>query len=79
MTLSQLGGGKGYAVYDTVIGGRIGTLSEGGGQEEILCEDIDGDGVCELGIVLPETTVWYRYTGSPWVEGIGGGCFERVE
>lgn len=79
VTLSPLDGGKGYAVYDASTGERIGTLSDGGGEEEILSEDIDGDGICELGIVLPETTVWYRYTGSPWVEGTGGGCFERVE
>ena len=79
VTLSPLDGGKGYAVYDASTGERIGTLSEGSGQEEILCEDIDGDGVCELGIVLPNGTAWYRYTGSPWVEGTGGGCFERVE
>ncbi len=79
VTLSPLDGGKGYAIYDASTGERIGTLSEGSGQEEILCEDIDGDGVCELGIVLPNGTAWYRYTGSPWVEGTGGGCFERVE
>ena len=79
VTLSPLDGGKGYAIYDASTGDRIGTLSEGSGQEEILCEDIDGDGVCELGIVLPNGTAWYRYTGSPWVEGTGGGCFERVE
>ena len=23
--------------------------------------------------------VWYRYTGSPWIEGSGGGCFEKAE
>ena len=79
VTLSPLDGGKGYAIYDASTGERIGTLSEGSGQEEILCEDIDGDGVCELGIVLPNGTAWYRYTGSPWVEGTGGGRFERVE
>jgi len=78
VTLSPLDSGKGYAVYDAVTGERIGTLLDGTGQEEILCEDIDGDGVCELGIALSNGTVWYRYTGSPWVEGTGGGCFERV-
>lgn len=79
VTLSPLDGGNGYAVYNASTGARIGTLPEGGGQEEILCEDIDGDGICELGIALSEETVWYRYTDTPWVEGTGGGCFERVE
>jgi len=79
VTLSPLDGGKGYAVYNASTGERIGTLLDGTGQEEILCEDIDGDGVCELGIALSSGTVWYRYTGSPWVEGTGGGGFERVE
>ena len=79
VTLSPLDGRNGYAVYNASTGERIGTLHEGSGQEEILCEDIDRDGICELGIALSEETIWYRYTDTPWVEGTGGGCFERVE
>ena len=79
--LSPLDGGNGYAVYDSSNGARIGTLSAENttGQETIVCEDRDGDGVNELGIVLPAGTIWYRYTDQPWVEGQGGGCFERAE
>ena len=79
--LSPLDGGKGYAVYDSADGARIGTLAAEGitGQEEILCRDLDGDGVNELGIVLPDETRWYRWTDQPWTEGEGGGCFERAE
>lgn len=79
VTLSPLDSGTGFAVYDASTGERIGTLPEGGAQDEILCEDIDGDGISELGIALAEGTVWYRYTGSPWIEGTGGGCFEKAE
>ena len=79
--LSVLDGGTGYVVYDSMTGERIGTLAADrvSGQEEIRCEDTDRDGLCELGLVLSEETVWYRFTGGTWLEGEGGGCFERME
>ncbi len=78
--LSPLDGGGGYAVYDSGTGARIGTLAaDGVGQGEILCEDLDGDGTAELGIAVSGETVWFGYTGEPWIEGTGGGCFERIE
>ena len=78
--LSVLDDGSGYAVYDSLSGERVGTL-EGctvDGSEQILCEDIDGDGVSELGISISGETIWYRYNGNPWIEGEGGGCFEGI-
>ncbi|MCR4725464.1 MAG: hypothetical protein K5772_08535 [Clostridia bacterium] len=78
--LSALDDGNGYAAYDSSNGDRIGTLKAKGidGQEEILCEDQDDDGVKELGIVKSGETLWFRYTGEAWVEGVGGGCFEPM-
>ena len=79
--LSPLDDGGGYAVYDSETGARIGTLSleSAGGENGIRCEDIDGDGIPELGVEGGGETVWFRYTGEPWIEGEGGGCFERAE
>ena len=48
------------------------------GSETIVCEDTDGDGINELGITISDETVYFKYTGEPWIEGQGGGCFERI-
>lgn len=79
--LSPLDDGKGYAAYDSCSGSRVGTLFADGtnGQEEILCEDVDSDGMKEIGIVMSQETAWYHYTDEEWIEGEGGGCFRRIE
>ena len=78
--LSPLDGGAGYGVYDSGSGERIGTLSANdvGGQEKIRCEDLDGDGLNELGIVCSDEILWYHYIGETWSDGEGGGCFEQI-
>ena len=78
--LSPFDTATGYAVYNSDNGDRIGSLSgiETDGSETIVCEDTDGDGVNELGITISDETVYFKYTGEPWIEGQGGGCFERI-
>ncbi|MCR4740795.1 MAG: hypothetical protein K5886_11130 [Lachnospiraceae bacterium] len=79
--LSAFDNGTGYAVYDSSTGDRIGSLMSIGttGQEEIVCEDKDGDGVNELGIVKKKDTKWFCYTDSEWIEGTDGGCFVPMD
>ncbi|MCR5323460.1 MAG: hypothetical protein K6E85_09345 [Lachnospiraceae bacterium] len=87
--LSRFGDGSGFAVYDSSNGNRIGSLvvedASGGVKTveagaEIKQEDIDGDGLKELGIVMPEdNTVWFHYTDGVWTEGGGGGCFKLIK
>ncbi len=62
---------KGFAVYDSSNGSRIGSLSvkNAGFDTEIKCEDTDGDGINELGFVVSsDETVWFAYNGSEWKE-----------
>ncbi len=59
----------GFAVYDSKNGDRIGSLAvkNAGYDTEISCEDIDGDGVKELGFAeSADKTVWYSYDGGSW-------------
>ena len=59
----------GFAVYDSRNGDRIGSLAvkNAGYNTGIRCEDIDGDGVKELGFAeSADETVWYSYDGSNW-------------
>ncbi len=81
VTMSVFDDLTGYAVYDAEYGDRIGSLADiqVTGQEDFVAEDIDGDGVNEIGVLLPEGTVYYRYTDEVWVDGVGGGAFEKVE
>jgi len=67
---------KGYAVYDSSSGDRIGSLSTKklSGNEDISCKDIDGDGINELGIKTGDDYEWFRYTNDA-----DDGCFEEVE
>lgn len=79
---------SGYAVYDSKNGDRVGSLvvKDASGNSVLLnfdtvvkCEDIDGDGLNELGVeVSPGETVWFHYTDEVWKEGIGGGCFKQI-
>ena len=76
---------SGYAVYDSTIGDRIGSLTgiEITGNDNFVTEDLDGDGINELGVIISGSSssaaVYYRYTGEAWEEGTGGGCFEPVQ
>lgn len=87
--MSGFSDGSGFAVYDSRNGDRVGSLviknSAGdienvGANAEIRCEDTDGDGIKELGIVMSQDrTVWFRYTGNVWTEGSGGGWFSQID
>ncbi len=87
--LSGFSDGSGFAVYDSRTGDRVGSLvikntagdtENAGSNAEIKCEDTDGDGIKELGIVLSsDRTVWFRYTGDVWTEGSSGGCFSQID
>ena len=87
--LSYFDDGSGFAVYNSSNGDRIGSLvvRDASGNKEnvspdtvIKCEDTNSDGVSELGVVIsPERTVWFKYTGEAWKEGVGGGCFLQTE
>ena len=81
--LSCFDDGSGYAVYDSSNGVRVGSVILDAGQKVtadtgIRCEDIDGDGLNEIGIALSEDDIaWYHYTDNVWKEGEGGGCLAR--
>ncbi len=81
--LSPFDDGSGYAVYDSSDGSRVGSVILDAGQKVtsdtgIKCEDIDGDGLNEIGIALSEDDIaWYHYTDNVWKEGEGGGCLAR--
>ena len=83
--LSLFDDSTGYAVYDCSDGSRIASLVNDTeiavDPWNITSEDIDGDGVNELGIVLTDgETLWYRYIeGEMWSESNTGGCFEQVD
>lgn len=83
--LSLFGDNTGYAVYDSSDGDRIASLVNDTGADvdlwNITSEDIDGDGVNELGMVMTDgKTLWYRYIeGKTWDENNINGCFERTE
>lgn len=73
--LSPLDDGGGFGVYDAGSGDRTGTLflPEGAAffpEGDILCEDRDGDGTCEIGIPLEGgALVWYGYDSAPKAAG----------
>ena len=75
----------GYAVYDSSDGSRIASLvndtETAVDMWNITSDDIDGDGINELGIGLTDgRTLWYRYIeGETWSENNTDGCFERTE
>ena len=81
--LSPFDDGSGYAVYDSSDGSRVGSVILDAGKKVtsdtgIRCEDIDGDGLNEIGIALSEDDIaWYHYTDNVWKEGEGGGCLAR--
>ena len=83
--LSLFDDSTGYAVYDSSDGSRIASLINDTGNAvepwEITSDDIDSDGVNELGIVLTGgETLWYRYIeGETWNENNADGCFERIK
>ena len=83
--LSLFDDNTGYAVYDSSDGSRIASLINDTGTDvdrwKIISEDIDGDGVNELGLGLTDgETLWYRYIeGETWSENNINGCFERTE
>lgn len=74
----------GYAVYDEDYC-RIGSLVNDTGtaldQWNVILDDIDGDGVNELGTVLENgETLWFAYDeDGVWSESNTGGCFVRVK
>ena len=65
--LSPLDNKKGYAVYDSTNGARVGTLlwetqKEADWQSEILLKDLDDDGIKEIGIAMTDGEIlWYHY------------------
>ncbi len=74
---------KGYAVYNSSNGDRIGTIINTSDSDleswEVKAEDTDGDGTNELGMVLADgERLWFRYTGEEWSEDNTAGCFEPV-
>ena len=73
--MAVFGDGSGYAVYDSETGDRLGSLVVIGitGQEDFVTNDLDGDGINELGVVFPAGIEYFRYTGEPWIDGEGGG------
>ena len=83
--LSLFDDSTGYAVYAGSDGSRIASLVNDTETAvdpwNITSEDIDGDGINELGIGLTDgETLWYRYNeGETWSENNTNGCFERTE
>lgn len=78
---SALDDGSGYAAYDSSNGDRVGTLTVDGvtGNDDIVAEDINGDGFADIGVTIGPETSWFAYVDKAWVDGVGGGCFEYVE
>ena len=64
-----------YAVYDASCGARMGTIKvdaqnsrkmpERSG-ENFLTEDVDGDGVMDIGIPLNDGVLWYSLVSAEW-------------
>ena len=85
--LSPLDNKKGYAVYDSANGARMGTLlweekKEADWQARILLKDFDNDGIKEIGISMTDGKIcWYRYQEDlegTWPDN-KNGCFERID
>ena len=85
--LSPLDNKKGYAVYDSTNGARVGTLlwetqKEADWQSEILLKDLDDDGIKEIGIAMTDGEIlWYHYRQDlegTWPEN-KMGCFEIID
>ena len=83
--LSLFDDSTGYAVYDSSDGNRIASLVNDTENAvdpwNTVSDDINGDGINELGIVLTNgETLWYRYVeGGMWNENNVNGCFERTD
>lgn len=65
--LSPLDNRNGYAVYDSANGARVGTLlwgseKEADWQAKAQMEDLDHDGIKEIGISMADGEIlWYHY------------------
>ena len=78
---------NGYAVYDSANGARVGTLlwgseKEADWQAKAQMEDLDHDGIKEIGISMADGEIlWYHYREGledTWPEN-KCGCFEKVD
>ena len=85
--LSPLDSKNGYAVYDSANGARVGTLlwgseKEADWQAKAQMEDLDHDGIKEIGISMADGEIlWYHYREGledTWPEN-KCGCFEKVD
>ena len=85
--LSPLDNRNGYAVYDSANGARVGTLlwgseKEADWQAKAQMEDLDHDGIKEIGISMADGEIlWYHYREGledTWPEN-KCGCFEKVD
>ena len=85
--LSPLDNQNGYAVYDSANGARVGTLlwgseKEADWQAKAQMEDLDHDGIKEIGISMADGEIlWYHYREGledTWPEN-KCGCFEKVD
>ena len=78
---SMLDDKKGYAAYNSADGSRVGTLAMDNvtGDEIFDTEDINEDGLIDIGVTNGPETSWFAYVAKAWVDGVGGGCFEYVE
>ncbi|MBP5652142.1 MAG: PT domain-containing protein [Lachnospiraceae bacterium] len=78
---SMLDDKKGYAAYNSADGSRVGTLAMDNvtGNEIFDTEDINEDGLIDIGVTNGPETSWFAYVAKAWVDGVGGGCFEYVE
>ena len=85
--LSPLDNKNGYAVYDSANGARVGTLlwgseKEADWQAKAQMEDLDHDGIKEIGISMADGEIlWYHYREGledTWPEN-KCGCFEKVD
>ncbi len=83
--LSPLDNRNGYAVYDSANGARVGTLlwgseKEADWQAKAQMEDLDHDGIKEIGISMADGEIlWYHYREGledTWPEN-KCGCFEK--
>ena len=78
---SMLDDKNGYAAYNSADGSRVGTLAMDNvtGDEIFDTEDINEDGLIDIGVTNGPETSWFAYVAKAWVDGEGGGCFELVE
>ena len=74
---SPLDNKAGYAVYNSADGSRVGTLeAQDVVAEGFVTNDINGDGFNDVTIIDGSFSYIYVYADKPWIEGVGGGCFE---